>query len=145
LATAGATLAGLWLTFADGGSATVIYTGSFLFGAFALPLYSLSVAHANDHAGQDQYLLVAAGLIFFFALGASVGPFIASLVIDRYGAPAFFIYTSIVHGALIVATLVRMVKRPEVPAAARARFASLMRTSPVLIRYATGKERKNGK
>ncbi len=145
LATAGATLAGLWLTHADGSSANVIYAGSFLFGAFALPLYSLSVAHANDHAKPDQYLLVAAGLIFFFAIGASVGPFVASIVIDRYGAPAFFTYTSIVHGILILATLIRMMKRPKVPAAARARFAALLRTSPELIRFATGKEKKRRK
>lgn len=143
LATAGATLAGLWLTRADGASATMIYAGSFLFGAFALPLYSLSVAHANDHAKPDQYLLVAAGLIFFFALGASVGPFVASIVIDRFGAPAFFTYTSIVHGGLILATIVRMVKRPKVPAAARARFDALLRTSPELIRFARGKDKNN--
>lgn len=143
LATAGASLAALWLTRADGSSATMIYAGSFLFGAFALPLYSLSVAHANDHAKPDQYLLVAAGLIFFFALGASVGPFVASIVIDRFGAPAFFTYTSIVHGALILATFIRMVKRPRVPEAARARFDALLRTSPELIRFARGKDKNN--
>ncbi|MDH3579682.1 MAG: MFS transporter, partial [Hyphomicrobiales bacterium] len=125
----------------DGAQPYYIYIGSFLFGAFALPLYSLSVAHANDHAERHQYVLVAAGLIFFYAIGACIGPFVASLVIDRFGAPAFFTYTGIVHGGLVIATLIRMVKRPQMPEKTRARFASALRTSPVLFRFAI----RNGK
>lgn len=141
VATVGATLAGLWLTSARPDVPEMIYLGSFLFGAFALPLYSLSVAHANDHAKADQFVLVAAGLIFFFAMGASVGPLIASIVIDRFGPAAFFTYTSIVHGALIAATLLRMASRPSVPVALRGPIAAVMRTSPVLIRFATRKKK----
>jgi MFS family permease len=144
IATLGAMGASFWLTRMDSATPALIYAGSFLFGAFAIPLYSLSVAHANDHAKKEQYVLVAAGLIFFFAMGACVGPFIASLVIDRFGAPAFFTYTGLVHGALILTTLFRMVKRPKVSESARAKFASLMRTSPVLIRFAV-KRNGNGK
>jgi MFS family permease len=141
-ATLGAMAAGLLLSTAEPGNQLLIYTGSFLFGAFALPLYSLSIAHGNDQAEPDQYLLVAAGLIFFFAMGATCGPFIASLVIDSFGAPAFFAYTSCVHGILILVTFMRMAIRPEVTDKGRSSFAFLLNTSPVFIRMAT---RKNGK
>jgi MFS family permease len=53
IATAGAALAGLQLTLTAGGAVWLAYLGAFLFGAFALPLYSLSAAHANDHAPPD--------------------------------------------------------------------------------------------
>ncbi len=142
MATLGAMLAGLLLSTAEPGNQILIYAGSFLFGAFALPLYSLSIAHGNDQAEPGQYLLVAAGLIFFFAMGATVGPLLASLVIDKFGAPAFFAYTSSVHGILIVVTFLRMAIRPEVVDKGKSSFAFLLNTSPVFVRMAT---RKNGK
>ncbi len=141
-ATLGATLAGLLLSTAEPGNQILIYAGSFIFGAFALPLYSLSIAHANDQADPGQYVLVAAGMIFFFASGATFGPLIASLVLDRFGAPAFFFYTSAVHGALIVVTLARMAIRPEVVDKGRSSFTYLLNSSPVFVRMAT---RRNGK
>jgi len=138
-ATLGAMLAGLLLSTTEPGNAVMIYAGSFLFGAFALPLYSLSIAHANDQAEPGQYVLVAAGMIFFFAAGATFGPLIASLVLDRFGAPAFFSYTSAVHGALVVVTLVRMAIRPEVTDKGRSSFNYLLNSSPVFVRMATKK------
>lgn len=134
VATFGAALAGVFLSRAELGEITYIYFGSFLFGAFAIPLYSLSVAHANDRATSGQYVLVAAGLLFIYAIGASVGPFIASIVIDYFGAPAFFLYTSLMHTALIVTSLVRMAKRPTVSREARGGFEMLLRTSPMIAR-----------
>ena len=141
IATLGAMLAGLLLSTAEPGNQILIYAGAFLFGAFALPLYSLSIAHANDQAEPGQYLLVAAGLIFFFAMGAAFGPFIASIVLDTFGAPAFFAYTSSVHGILILVTFARMAIRPEVMDKGRSSFTFLLNSSPVFVRMAT---RKNG-
>ncbi|MEC9368624.1 MAG: MFS transporter [Pseudomonadota bacterium] len=145
VATLGAALAGLFLSGVEAGSALLIYAGSFLFGAFAIPLYSLSIAHANDRATDSQYVLVAAGLLFVYAIGASVGPLVGSLVISAYGAPAFFAYTSAVHVVLILATLARMFARPKPSGKRRASFASLLRTSPALARLALGKRPKTGK
>lgn len=140
-ATFGAMVAGLLLSNVEPGSQLLIYGGSFVFGAFALPLYSLSIAHANDQAEPGQYVLVAAGMIFFFAMGATFGPLIASFVLNNFGAPAFFTYTSTVHGALILVTFARMAIRPDVVDKGRASFSFLLHSSPVFVRMAT---RKNG-
>ena len=142
IATFGAAVAGILLSRAELGEIRYVYFGSFLFGAFAIPLYSLSIAHANDRAGPSQYVLVAAGLLFVYALGASVGPFMASLVIDMFGPPAFFIYTSVAHAALIAVSLFRMSRRPKVPGDSRSRFHMMLRTSPMIARLATRKGNK---
>ncbi len=144
VATGGASLAALFLTFGAGDQANLLYFGAFVFGAFALPLYSLSAAHANDHAKKGQYVLVAAGLTMFFSIGASMGPLIASFVIERFGAPAFFTYTSVIHASLIVSVLYRMTRRAGVPAHARSRFVTLLRTSPAIYRLARKAIRRNG-
>ncbi len=146
-ATLGASAAGLTLSLLPTKDPFLLYAGIFAFGAFALPLYSLSVAHANDHARADQYALLSAGLIFIFSLGASIGPLAASLVIDAFGTPAFFAYVSFVHFLLVIATLLRMASRPSVPVSQRVRYVSLMRTSPAIFRLARrrlGKKSQNG-
>ncbi|MGE0612992.1 MAG: MFS transporter [Hyphomicrobiales bacterium] len=145
VATLGAAFAGIFLTTVGPGTPMLIYAGSFLFGAFAIPLYSLSIAHANDRAKDSQYVLVAAGLLFVYSIGASVGPFLSSVVISTFGAPAFFAYTSIVHIVLVAATLARMAVAPRVPGKRRSVFAGLLRTSPAIARMAQSKRPKSAK
>ncbi len=130
IATSGAVLAGVMLTTFAGQSAVLNMIGIFAFGAFALPLYSLSAARANDQAQPGEFVQVTAGLLLFFAGGAMVGPAISAWLMDVYGPGSFFIYTSVVHFALIVATLYRMMKSASVPVEKRRPFAALLRTSP---------------
>lgn len=143
--TFGAVLSGLFLAYLAGNSVALIYLGIFMFGAFALPLYSLSAAHANDHAGSGDYVMVAAGLMFFFSLGATVGPYASSAVVEAFGPSALFTYTSAVHGLLIAATIWRMRARGPVPDESRDPAAWLLRTSPVFERMARGEpDEENG-
>ena len=137
LSTSGAMLAGLFLSLSPISGNFALFGGAFVFGAFALPLYSLSLAHANDRAAPSQMLLVSAGLLFLFSIGATLGPLIASVVIQRYGAPAFFFYTSAVHAILIVSSFVRMAQNPSAPRGQRSRFVSFLRTSPAIFRLAS--------
>lgn len=136
IATAGASATGLFINGFAGTDPTLNYIGIFLFGAFSLPLFSLSAAHANDHAKEDQFVHVAAGLIFFWALGATFGPFISSILMQIYGPDVLFSFTSLVHGTLIVLTLWRMSVRASVPSDARGRYHALLRTSLSFTRMA---------
>ena len=135
-ATLGAMLAAIVLSNQQIGSVLPVYIGVFMFGAFALPLYSLSAAHANDRASAGQYVLVSAGLTFFFSLGAVVGPYAASLIIKYFGPSAFFIYTCIVHGSLAGVVVIRMRRRASVPPEKRSKFVGLLKTSPMFFRLA---------
>ena len=144
LATVGAAAAGLWLTLSGKASAEVVLLGGFLFGAFAIPLYSLSIAHGNDHAGDADRVELSATLILMYALGATVGPLAAAQIMESFGAPAFFAYTSILHGLFLAFLLYRMTRRAAVPRTRRSRFVALLRTSPgfyQLARRARGRER----
>jgi len=134
--TLGAMLAAVFLARQGVGAVWPVYAGGLLFGAFALPLYSLAAAHANDRAQPGQYVLVAAGLIFWFSSGAVIGPYAAALVIQHFGAAAFFVYTCAVHGALALVVIVRSRRRAPVPAGQRAKFVGLLRTSPMFSRMA---------
>jgi MFS family permease len=142
IATIGAAMAGLFLSQVAGSNPMLIYSGIFVFGCFALPLFSLSAAHANDRAKAGQYVLVSAGMMLFFSTGASIGPLLASWVIDKYGAASFFTYTSIVHASLILPLIWRSIVNPKV--IGRTRYVALLRTSPAIFRMG-GKPEKSGK
>ncbi len=118
------------------GGIDMIYIGILVFGAFALPLYSLSTAHANDRAAPEQFIEIAAGCMIFFALGAMVGPPISAAVMEQFGAPAFFTYICIVHIAFLCFLFLRMRLRAAPDEALRKRFVALLRTSPAFSRLA---------
>jgi len=141
-ATIGAAAAGMFLSRISAETPVLIYAGIFAFGAFALPLFSLSAAHANDRAKSGQYVLVSAGLMLFFSIGAAIGPLIASWVIEEFGPGAFFTYTSIVYASLIGPLIWRYIVNPRV--IGRTRYVALLRTSPAIFRMA-GKPEKRGK
>lgn len=145
IATTGAMLAAIVLSRQQFGSLMPVYAGVFAFGAFALPLYSLAAAHANDRAEAGQYVLLAAGLTFFFSLGAVIGPYAASLVIKYFGPSAFFIYTCVVHGSLALIVVIRMRRRASVPAEQRSKFVGLLKTSPMFFRMARRISQSRGK
>lgn len=134
--TIGALISALIIVWFAGDDRTANMLLVFLFGAFAMSLYSLSVAHANDHAKKDQFVQLAAGLLFFYSVGAMAGPLLASLLMQRFGPHALFAYTALIYAVLIAVTIYRMRARPAVPRAHRPRFAALLRTSPVFMRMA---------
>ena len=141
-ATLGAAASGLFLSRVAGTDKMLLYVGIFAFGAFSLPLYSLSAAHANDRAKSGQYVLVAAGLSFFYSIGAAAGPFAVAWVMKIYGTSAFFTYTSIIHLFLIGLTFWRMRARSR-PEKRRGRFTAILRTSPVFMRMARSAAKKH--
>jgi MFS family permease len=136
-ATIGTILSGGYLSFFAGTSEMANIIGIFIYGAFAMPLYSLCSAHGNDHAKPGEHALVSAGLLFFWSIGATIGPLIASLLLQFVGPQVFFIYTSFIFMGFLVYTVMRMRTRPAVPPPERpGRFRALLRTSAYFNRLA---------
>src|SRR5690606_21645351 len=106
--TVGAILTGAYLSFGAGTNESANIIGVFLFGAFTMPLYSLCSAHGNDHARDGKHALISAGLLFYWSIGATIGPLLAALLLEYYGPEAFFIYTSVIFAGFAVFTMLRM-------------------------------------
>jgi MFS family permease len=84
-----------------------------LFGCIALPIYSLVMAHANDHLHKDQMLGGSGKLIMLYGLGAMMGPLLAGQFMQVMGYNGFLYYLIVVYAAIAGMALVRRVKRPE--------------------------------
>ena len=97
------------------------------FGACAIPMYALCVAHANDFVQPGQFVPASAGLLLASALGSALGPLMASLVMARAGSASLFAFTTGVHLLLAGFVLYRIRRRaaPET----KAPFVAVPRTS----------------
>ena len=140
LTTAGAMLAALALVLLAGTGAYTNFALVFVFGSFAMPLFSLSAAHANDRADKSEFVLVNAGLMLFYSFGAIGGPVVASTFMQQFGPQSLFAFCATVYAIYILIILYRMRARGSVPANRRGRFIAMLRTSTIFARLA----RKNG-
>lgn len=138
--TFGAMASALMLVFLAGNSPLANFVLVFIFGSFAMPLYSLSAAHANDRAEKGEFVLINAALMLFYSVGAIAGPLVASIVMERYGPHALFSFSAAVYVVFVAVIVYRMGSRSPVPAGHRGRFTALLRTSPIFARLA----RRNG-
>jgi MFS family permease len=133
VATVGASGASLSAALLSDTHPYALFASIAMFGAFALPLYSLSSAHANDHCPEGKFVTLASGLLLFFAAGAIIGSPSSALLMEFFGPDAFFMFICGVHGAFLLFVLYRRTRRAAIPKHLRSRFVGMMRTSPALF------------
>lgn len=97
----------------------------FVFGAFALSLYPVCVAHVNDRANPKTFVKVSSHLLMAFGLGAIVGPLLAGFLISAAGIAMLFAFTAAIHVVLALFTLSRIWMVKPVPDPERGIFAPL--------------------
>lgn len=88
-----------------------MYLAAFLFGATALPLYSVAAAYANDQAPRDFTVELNAALLFYFSVGAVVSPLLVAGLIERHGPVALFLFIAAAHALLVGFAVYRMSRR----------------------------------
>ncbi|MBT8102994.1 MAG: MFS transporter [Gammaproteobacteria bacterium] len=80
-----------------------------LWGALAFPLYTIAVAYANDYAMPDEYVTLSSGLLLMYGVGATIGPFLASALMTLQNASGLFLFTALVHVALVAYVTLRFI------------------------------------
>ena len=99
-----------------------------LFGALSLPIYSLVIAHANDHLTKDQTLGAAGKLVMLYGLGSMLGPVLAGQFMSKIGPPGFMVFMMLIYGAMAGHALWRRMKRPEMT---KAKSSDVMQAGPL--------------
>lgn len=101
----------------------LLYPSAFAFGAAMLPLYSLSIAHANDRMLRSEFVEASATLLLINALASVVGPILGATITAQFGMPALFFYTAAVHVVMTAFAVTRtMSQRSE---GGRGRYVTL--------------------
>jgi MFS family permease len=83
----------------------------FLVGMVAMTVYPIALSHANDRAGAERSFAIASGVLFFYCVGAVAGPITAVAMMERLGPQALFLFMALIHGAVLIVTVLRILQR----------------------------------
>jgi MFS family permease len=104
---------------------TVVLAMTAAYGAFAYTLYSIAVAHANDHARPEDFVKVSGGLLLLFGIGTMIGPLIGSTAMELLTPESVFIATVLPHLAIGGYAILRTYRRAPVPLDKRESFTAV--------------------
>ena len=96
-------------------STVFLLVAVFFFGGLSFPVYSLCIAHTNDHLQPEQMVAASSNLILAASIGSIVGPTLAAALMSLAGASGFFWFMAAVHTAIGLFAIYRMTRRPSVP------------------------------
>ncbi|MCP5155398.1 MAG: MFS transporter [Ectothiorhodospiraceae bacterium] len=88
-----------------------------LLGGASLPLYSLCIAHTNDHLRREEIVAAGGTIVLLVGLGMSLGPSLAGSVMSLAGPAGLFWWQALAHGGIVAFALYRMTRRPALAAA----------------------------
>ena len=109
-----------------------------IFGGLSLPMYSLCIAHTNDHLEPSQMVSASASLVFIGGLGACAGPFTAAILMSVVGPQGMFWTLVAAHGGVGLFALYRMSRRAPVPLEEQYYYPTApARTAPIASTMAT--------
>jgi MFS family permease len=113
------------------GDGWLLYTLFGLYGLSAYPVYGIAVAHANDHAGEGEFAVIASGMLLIYGMALAIGPIAASFTMEAIGPAGMFAITASFHLLLSGFAYLRTRVREPVPAEDRAPFQAVpTRTTP---------------
>ncbi len=95
--------------------ATVVPAGSVayfavitLLGGAAIPMYSLTIAYANDRLEPDQIVAASGSLVMVAGIGLSTGPIMVAFMMEYFGNVFYFIGIGAAFTAILAFTTWRM-------------------------------------
>lgn len=121
-------------------SQNMLLIGGALYGMFAMQVFGMSAAHANDYAQPHEFVSISGGLLLIYGVGSVIGPSIAPLIMSQFGPSSLFAYMASVHFLLALYAVWRMVVRGApaetsdyVPIARPRSMTLILRTDPRMI------------
>lgn len=106
---------------------------AFIFGGCAFSIYSLSMAHANDHLDAGNVLEITRGLLLLSGIGATIGPLSSGLLMGWFGAQTLMIYFSSLMLLLASLAVIRRTIGSSISVSEQGDFVIMARSSPVVL------------
>lgn len=112
-----------------------------LLGAFIIPMFGLTAAHANDHAEPGDAVSTNGGLLLLHGCGSVIGATAGATIMSIFGPPALFIYIAAIYVLLSAFCLYRIMTSPPVPEAKKSPFTPLPKNAAPTV-FEIGAEEK---
>ncbi len=85
-----------------------------LLGGLTLPVYSICMAHMNDHLNRSQVVAASGTLVLILAAGMTLGPTLGGFTIDHFGPAGMFHVLSVTAGLTVMTALFRLWSSPAI-------------------------------
>lgn len=118
----GSALMGLLIFLASPRSAIFVLLMASCYGALAYTLYSIAVAHANDHASPEDFVKVSGGLLLLYGFGTMAGPLLGGFFMQWLKPESLFLATALPHLGIACYAALRISRRAPVPIDEREAF-----------------------
>ena len=115
------------------GSTLLLFVLATLYGAAAMPIYGVAVAHANDKLAHDQYVSASSTLLLCYGIGAVFGPVSASQAMVWLGPAGLFAFIATIGAVAALFVLLRMIQRPAASDAGKGAFVATPVTTPAAL------------
>jgi MFS family permease len=106
---------------------------AFVYGGLMFTLYSISVAHTNDHLAPGQVLGATQGLLLIYGVGALCGPLLAGVAMESVGPQGLPVMSAITTLLLAGFGAFRVTRRAAPAMEEQAEYVPMVRTSPVAL------------
>ena len=124
-------VASLTIVFVGDRFPTALFGLAAMFGGFSFPIYSLSVAHANDFLETEDLVAASSGLLLVYGAGAILGPLTAGLIMGWLGAVGLYVLLAGVMGTMALFAVHRMRVRTAIPVEEQEAVVLVPRTTHV--------------
>lgn len=145
IATLGSCLTGLLLGILGNAGMLLLITLFVIWGGFALSVYAVCIVHAGDHVDRNQFVPLVSSLMMAWAIGASIGPTLATLAMHLLGAVGLMYYIALISAAIGGFAIWRMKHRQPVAVEDRDAFINIPASSPAVAELVVDIERPQDK
>lgn len=98
------------------------YLSAICYGAVIFSIYSLVIAHANDHADTGDFVQISSGMLIIYGFGTVAGPLFTAYAMDILGPSGLFTTTTIAHLLFAGYAFYRIFRRNRASESDRADF-----------------------
>ncbi|MFP4331554.1 MAG: MFS transporter [Spirochaetaceae bacterium] len=112
-----------------------LYLGSAGFGVFALPLYSLCLAHINDHLRWEELVPATSAVVLLFGVASGAGSALAGLAMDILGPPGLYGLAALTSGIFLVYGNALLRRREPIVSPQKRLFQYVPRTTQGAARF----------
>jgi len=107
----GTSLENMYLASSIGIDKIMFFVYVTLYAGMAIPLFTLNLAYVNDYIPKEKFVAAGGGMQIIFGMGAMIGPFLCSLLMNRYGTNGFFVHLLFFHLVIGFFGMYRITKR----------------------------------
>ena len=111
ISASGTSLQNMYLATSVGINKIVFFTYVAIYSGMAIPMFTLNLAYVNDYISKEKFVAAGGGMQIIFGMGTLIGPFLCSLLMNRFGTNGFFIHLLFFHLIIGIFGLYRMTKR----------------------------------